>query len=163
MTGRLLPVADSDVEVGVPGDTDVFRPVDRRRGARPRPAVLAAVFVGGFAGGLARYGVTLAWPPPEDGLPWAIFAVNTAGAFLLAVLLILVQEVWRPSPYVRPLLATGFLGTFTTFSAVATAVDLLVARDRAGLAAGYLVGSVLAGLAAIVLGLLAGRAVAARR
>lgn len=152
-------MVDSEIEADAAGVTDVFRPV-RHRGARPRPAVLGAVFVGGFVGGVARYGVTSAWPVPEAGWPWATFAVNTVGAFLLALLLVLLLEAWRVSVYVRPFLATGLLGAFTTFSAVATAVDLLVARDRAAVAAGYLVASVVAGLAATVLGLVLGRALA---
>jgi CrcB protein len=142
---------------------DVFAEARRRRRPRLRRRVLAAVFAGGFAGGWARYAVTAAWPTPAAGVPWATFAVNTAGAFALALLLVLVTEVWRPTTYVRPLFGTGFLGAFTTFSAVVTTTDQLAARGAAGTAAFYLVISMFAGLAAASFGLVTGRAVAASR
>ena len=141
---------------------DVFG-ARRRRRPRLRGRVLAAVFAGGFVGGLARYAITAAWPTPAAGVPWATFAVNTAGAFALALLLVLVTEVWRPTTYVRPLFGTGFLGAFTTFSAVVTTTDQLAARGAAGTAAFYLVISMFAGLAAASFGLVTGRAVAAFR
>src|SRR5450759_1350811 len=102
-------------------------------------------------------------PKPAAGVPWATFAVNTAGAFALALLLVLVTEVWRPTTYVRPLFGTGFLGAFTTFSAVVTTTVQLAARGAVGTAAFYLVISMFAGLAAASFGLVTGRAVAASR
>lgn len=135
----------------------------RHRGHAVRPGVLLAVFVGGFAGGLARYAVTLAWPASPGGFPWATFAINTSGAFALAALLVLVIEVLPPSTYLRPGLGTGFLGAFTTFSAVASAVDQLARQGRLATAALYLGASTLAGLAAASLGLVLARSVAAYR
>lgn len=138
------------------------RPRPRPR-LRLRPTVLASVFVGGFAGGLARHEVTLAWPAPVSSLPWAIFAINTSGAFALALLLVLVVEVLPPTTYLRPALGTGFLGAFTTFSSVMTTVDRLAGQGRGNVAAAYLSASTLAGLSAASLGLVLGRAIAAYR
>jgi CrcB protein len=121
------------------------------------------VFTGGFVGGLARYVVTLAWPAPPYSFPWATFLVNTSGAFALALLLVLVIDVLPPTTCLRPALGTGFLGAFTTFSSVATAVDQLVVYKQADTAAIYLVASTAAGLSAASFGLLLGRAVAAYR
>ena len=137
----------------------------RRRRALPRihPRIVAAVAVGGFLGGLLRYGVSLALPAGPRGVPWSVFAVNTGGAFVLGLVLILVLEALPPTTYVRPLLGTGFCGALTTFSSVVTGVDELVARGSGLLAAGYLLGSVLAGLAAAWLGIVLGRWVAAVR
>jgi CrcB protein len=130
---------------------------------RVRGRVVAAVAVGGVAGGALRYAVGLALPPSPAGFPWAVFAVNTAGAFVLAVLLVLVLEVLTPTTYLRPLLGTGFCGALTTFSSVATGVDQLVARGAAGLAAGYLAASLAAGLAAVVTGAALARWAGGRR
>jgi CrcB protein len=129
----------------------------------PRIHLLAvvAVAVGGFFGGLLRWGVSLVLPAGSGGFPWAVFAVNTAGAFLLGLLLIVVLEVLPPSTYVRPLLGTGFCGALTTFSSVAVGVDQLIARGSGLTAASYLLGSVLAGLAAAWLGIVLGRSLAA--
>jgi len=130
----------------------------------PRPAlVLAAVFAGGVAGGLARYAITSTWPPAARGFPWATFTVNTAGAFALAVLLILIAEQWSQRPYLRPLLGTGFLGAFTTFSSVVSDTDQLAAHGHLATALVYPAGSLVAGLAAALLGLQTGRALARGR
>lgn len=118
--------------------------------------MLAAVFVGGCAGGLARYAVTSAFPA-GGGFPWATLWVNLAGAFLLALLLVLTLEVLPPSTYLRPLLGTGFCGAFTTFSAITVSTSELVRDGRAGLGAGYLGASLLGGVAAGAVGLVAGR------
>lgn len=143
-------------------DQEAFAPSHRSRWPRIRLRVVVAVAVGGVVGGALRYAVMLWLPAPSGSFPWAIFAVNTAGAFILALLLVLVREVLRPTTYLRPLVGTGFCGALTTFSSVATGVDQLVAGGRAGLAAGYLTSSLAAGLVAavtgIVLGRLAGRA-----
>ena len=130
---------------------------------RLRPAVLGAVFVGGCAGGLARFEISQAWPTGTDAFPWATFTINSCGAFLLALLLVLIVEVLPPTTYVRPLLATGFCGAWTTFSSIVAAADQLVAHDKAWLGATYVLASAVAGLASAMLGLVLGRSVAAIR
>lgn len=127
-----------------------------------RPTVLAAIAVGGLAGGLVREAVTSAWPA-GSGFPWAIFGVNTAGGLILGFLLVGVQELLPPTTYLRPLLGTGFCGALTTFSSVTVAVDRFGAEARPGLAVGYSLGSLAAGLAAAILGIALARALAGRR
>jgi len=164
-----LPL-DPDIATGAEiwhrPDVDRPGPFPRRRRSRwPRIhwGTVAAIAAGAFFGGLARYGVGLAWPTPAGRFPWGTFAVNTAGAFVLALLLILVLEVLPPTRYLRPVIGTGFCGALTTFSAVATGVDQLAAHGHAALAVGYLTASVLAGLAAASFGIIVGRSVAANR
>lgn len=144
-------------------DAHPFRRPRRAGWPRLRASVLLAVYVGGVAGGLARYAVTSAWPTPTRGFPWATFVVNTAGAFALAVLLVLLIEGSAPRRYARPLLGTGFLGAFTTFSSVVAATAQLAAHGHGRTATGYLAGSVLATLCAAFLGLLLGRSFIATR
>ena len=135
----------------------------RGLGTRLRPAALAAIAVGGALGGAARYGMERALPTAPDTFPWATFAGNVSGSLALAVLLVFVLEIWPPTRYVRPFAAIGFLGAYTTFSSWMVETDELVAHHRPGLAAGYLAASLGAGLAAVSLGLVVGRAVLARR
>jgi CrcB protein len=123
-------------------------------------AILAVVFLGGVVGGLARYGLTEAWPTSGAGFPWSTFAVNTAGAFALPLLVILVADVLAPRRLLRPLLGTGFLGAFTTFSSVTTSTDRLIAHGHVATAVLYLVGSLLAAAVAVLVGAAAGRAIA---
>lgn len=157
---------------GLPIDPDVDAPEDARhhptaprttvtsRWPRLRGPVLAAVFLGGCVGGYTRYAITQAWTTPRFGFPWSTFAVNVAGAFVLAVVIVIANEV-RPVRYLRPLLGTGFCGALTTFSSVVVAAAQLVRHGHGDTAAGYLVLTTVAALAAASFGLVCGRAVAA--
>ncbi len=155
--------AAEDARHRLGGSAGPFQRSRPLRWPRLEPRVLLTIFVGGLGGGLARYGVTQAWPASTRAFPWAIFVVNTAGAFALALLLVILAEVWAPHRYVRPLLGTGFLGAFTTFSSVVAAADQLVVHGHARTAAIYLSGSLLAALGAASFGLLMGRAIGATR
>jgi CrcB protein len=143
--------------------TSPFTRAKRSRWPRIDWTLVAGVAAGGFAGGLVRYEIGLAWPATTTAFPWAIWSVNTGGAFILGLLLVLVLEVLPPTKYVRAVLATGFCGALTTFSSVATAIDQMLAHARVGLAIGYVAASVAAGLAAASFGLMLGRSIAAYR
>lgn len=144
-------------------DAGPFERIGPRWWPRLEMRVLGVIFIGGVGGGLARYVVTQAWPTPAHAFPWATFVVNTGGAFALALLLVVLVEVWAPHRYARPLLGTGFLGAFTTFSSVVTAADQLAAHGHARTAVIYLSASLLAALGAASVGLLLGRAIGATR
>jgi CrcB protein len=141
-------------------ETSDVRAAPRRRSRWPRleSNIVFAVFAGGVAGGLARYGIGFAAATPANGFPWDVLVINLAGGFALALLLVLVLELSRPSRYLRPALGTGFLGAFTTFSSLAVATDRLWAHTHPGLAAAYVLSSLVGGLIAAMLGLIAGRA-----
>ena len=141
-------------------------PFDQARHPRlPRLplGVLAAVFIGGCVGGLARYELTASWTASAGTFPWAIFVINSSGAFALAVLLVLVNDAMPPTTYLRPLLGTGFCGAWTTFSSITAGADQLIAHGAAGTGAAYVLGSVVGGLGAAGLGLVLTRAVVRRR
>ena len=125
--------------------------------------MLGAIALGGFLGGEARYLLGLVFPTAHNGFPATIFAINISGSFILALLLVLILEVWPPTKYLRPLLATGFCGAYTTFSTWMVDTDKLISAGRYGVAAANILGSLAAGLAATTLGLAVGRAVIAYR
>ncbi len=113
---------------------------------------LALVVVGGTAGTLSRFGVNEVLP--EGGLfPWATFIVNVVGSFALGVLL---AALLTRHTELRLLLGTGFLGGFTTYSALAVETDTLLRGDHVILGVAYAVGSVVAGLAAALAGIALG-------
>jgi CrcB protein len=146
----------------LPIDPDVEPENDyASRWPRLAPGVLLVVFIGGVLGGLARYGIGRAAPPRSDGFPWDIFVINLSGAFALALLLVLLLEVFPPNRYARPAFGTGFIGAFTTFSSLATATDHLLAHGHPVVAIAYTFGSLFGGLAAALLGLACGRAISA--
>ncbi|HET9171143.1 MAG TPA: CrcB family protein [Actinospica sp.] len=135
----------------------------RPRRRRQDPRVLGAVAAGGFLGGEARYLLGLAFPTAHGTFPATIFAINVSGSFILALLLVLILEVWPPTKYLRPLLATGFCGAYTTFSTWMVDTDRLVSAGRYAIAAANIFGSLFAGLAATTLGLALGRALVTYR
>jgi fluoride exporter len=118
----------------------------------PRGAV-AAVSVGGALGALARWGVSEALPHDGAQFPWSTLVTNVLGCFLLGVLMVVAVELLPHRHLVRPFLGTGVLGGFTTFSTFGLDTRSLLAADRPGPAAAYVVASVALGLAAVVAGL----------
>lgn len=152
------PDLSSDADVSAePGPFSDRSP--SRRGVWREVGTVLAVSAGGVVGGCGRYLVDVAILIRGRGFPWGTFAVNIIGAFLLALLLILVLEVWRPVRYVRPFLAVGVLGSFTTFSTFIVDVDQFFANGQLATAVAYLVLSIVAGLAATSAGLVCGRGV----
>ncbi len=135
------------------------RPFDAPAPSRKKqdPRVLLAVAGGGFLGGEARYLLGLAFPASRGTFPATIFAINVSGAFVLALLLALITQVWRPTKYVRPLWCTGFCGAYTTFSTWMVDTDRLISGGHYGLAAANVFGSLAAGLGATMLGVGIGR------
>ncbi len=112
---------------------------------------LAAVFVGGALGTLARAAFeTLAAPDPGRW-PWPTFTVNIVGAFLLGYFTTRLLERLPVSSYRRPLLGTGVCGGLTTFSTMQVETIKMLEHHHYGLAVGYTVASIVAGLLAVYL------------
>lgn len=124
---------------------------------------LGAVAVGGALGALARYGTGLALPHQPGTFPLAAFLVNTTGCLLIGALIVLVTELRAAHPLVRPFLATGVLGGFTTFSTYAVDAQQLLLAGRVPTACLYLGGTLVTALAATAVGVLLARTVAGAR
>lgn len=127
--------------------------VSRIRGLRT-----AAVFAGGTIGTAVRAGLSAAFPAHPGEWPWATFAINLTGAFVLGCLLELLA---RRGPdvgvrhYLRLGLGTGVLGGYTTYStfAVETVRLLGLGGGAVFVGLGYALGSVLLGLAGAFAGM----------
>ena len=133
------------------------------RPAASRPGTVAALAAGGALGAPARYGVAQLVHVSAHGFPWATFWTNVSGSFGLGVILVLIVERFRPTHYLRPFFATGFIGAYTTFSTFMVEGDLLMKDGHAALAAVYVVASVVVGLAAAWIGMGVGRLVPAHQ
>ncbi|MFC4950350.1 fluoride efflux transporter CrcB [Pseudonocardia sp. GCM10023141] len=125
----------------------------------PTGHVVAAVSIGGAAGATARWAVGLAVPHSPGGFPLGTFLINIVGCVLLGALVATVTERPRTHPLWRPLLGTGVLGGFTTFSTYAVDAHELVRAGAAGTAAAYVAGTLVAALLAAWLGILIARTV----
>lgn len=121
------------------------------------PAVLAAVAAGGAVGGLFRYGVARALPVGGGVFPWATFWTNVSGSLLLGLVVVLSGRRFPENRWLRPFLATGVLGAYTTFSTLVVETDLLAGQGRGSTAVVYAAASLVAGVAAAWAGLLLGR------
>jgi len=122
---------------------------------------IVAVAVGGVVGALARAGISTVVPHSDRAAwPWATFVTNLLGCLALGVLLDWVDnrhETWkvihpRRSRLARPLLASGVLGGFTTFSTFSVETYGLLDTGHAAEAIGYALASVLLGVALVVVG-----------
>ena len=110
---------------------------------------LGAIFLGGALGTLVRAGLVDAFGDGVPGWPWATFAVNAVGAFLLGYFVTRLPPVTRH----RPLLTTGFCGGLTTFSTLQVELLKMLEAGRLGIALGYAALSVLAGMLGVWLGI----------
>ncbi|WP_286166646.1 CrcB family protein [Arthrobacter sp. AQ5-05] len=112
---------------GTPGSAKPSRDVTSNATSptmsRPTPAQqitgrnLAAVAVGGLCGAGLRVGLGL-WFPDGPGFPAATLAINVAGTAALGALTSYWQVTHRGPGWLRAGIGTGFLGAFTTFSAL---------------------------------------------
>lgn len=121
---------------------------------------LVYVALGGALGSVLRAltiqaGVRLFGP----GFPVGTLFVNVAGGFAIGLLAVLLVE--RGGGRHAPLLMTGVLGGFTTFSAFSLDTLRLIEAGRIGAAAAYVAASVALSIAACALGLIAARGWAA--
>jgi fluoride exporter len=110
---------------------------------------LAAVFLGGAIGTLARAGLSHVLAVPPGHWPWPTFIVNIVGAALLGYFTTRLLERLPASGYRRPLLGTGLCGGLTTFSTMQVETVTMLEHGHYLLAAGYTVASIVLGLLAV--------------
>lgn len=115
------------------------------------------VGVGSAAGGLLRFWLAALLTARTGEAVWGILLINVTGSFCLGLLFGVLGEA-APRSALVPLIGTGLLGGYTTFSTFSFQTLQLLQQGRAGTAATYVGLSVLGGLAAAWLGYLAGRA-----
>lgn len=126
-----------------------------RTGRRRQLAVPATVACGGVIGAVARYALSATWPVATGQFPWATFLVNVSGSAVLGCALRLLAERFPRDRLLRPMLCTGLIGAYTTFSTLAVQAVLLARAGDTATGALYVLASTAAGLAAVVLGLTA--------
>jgi len=115
------------------------------------------ISLGGGLGALLRYAIGVWWPPQPHQVPWSTFTINVVGCFAIGILMVLITEVWVAHRLLRPFVGIGLLGGFTTFSTYSLEVRRLLESGAAVEALGYLGGTVVAALGAVVLGMIVAR------
>ena len=113
----------------------------------PAARLLAAVALGGALGAVVRWAISQGFPAATDAFPWATFAINVSGAFLLALLPAFAAV--RRSRTLTVGLGPGLLGGFTTLSAYSEQTRALLGHGALLTAGLYVLGTLAACLIAI--------------
>jgi CrcB protein len=129
----------------------------------PSPLVASLhVALGGAIGSVLRYQAGRAmtgWLGPQtvSAFPWATLTVNVVGSLAMGLLAGWLARHSQSGEPLRLLLGVGLLGGFTTFSAFSLELMVLIERGQGAQAFIYAAVSVMAGLTALYLGLIAMR------
>ena len=120
-------------------------------------ASLLQVALGGAVGASARYllGVAMVRQFGHTPFPLPILCANVAGSFLMGVFVVVAAQ--KGLTHLSPLVATGLLGGFTTFSAFSLEAVTLYERGAVGMAALYVAASVVLSIGGLFAGLAAAR------
>ena len=110
------------------------------------------VFLGGGLGSGLRYLVTITMNQYSKVLPFGTFTVNMLGCLLIGMILGYAQRENTLTSNQTLLLATGFCGGFTTFSAFANENLELIKNGEIFNFSVYTIGSILVGVLAVFIG-----------
>ena len=110
------------------------------------------VFLGGGLGSAMRYLVSSAMNQYSKVLPFGTFTVNILGCLLIGMILGYAQRENTLTSNQTLLLATGFCGGFTTFSAFANENLELIKNGEIFNFSVYTIGSILVGVLAVFIG-----------
>lgn len=122
-------------------------------------AASALVAAGGAVGAVARYhmGRLVAnLAGPDNSFPWGTLSINLVGSLLMGALVGWLARgslAGTSAESMRLLIGVGLLGGFTTFSTFSAELVTLMHRGQALLAFGYGAASLIAGMAAMIMGL----------
>jgi fluoride exporter len=115
-----------------------------------------ALGIAGTLGVLARHAVQQ-FVPRHGDVPLGTLVVNISGALAIEFVAAFVVHTLRTPMWVQEAITVGFLGGYTTFSAFSLETVVLLDRGNYLVAGAYSLGSLLAGVAAVFLGLRLGR------
>ncbi len=121
-----------------------------------------AVALGGAAGSVLRYLVSLWMKSVKADFPIATLLVNVIGCLLIGLFVRLLNTAGS-SPVIRAALTVGFCGGFTTFSTFSAEFVTLVQEGREMRAVLYVVMSVTTGILATLVGMTLGNRIIAAR
>lgn len=127
----------------------------RQRGEQRR--LLLLIGGAGAVGSLARYAIGRLLPSLPGHFPWGTFSINLSGSLAIGFVLVFFPARFPSARLVRPVLATGFLGGYTTFSTYIVESDLLFRAHDVAMGVVYALSSLTGGLVAVFAGLICGR------
>lgn len=112
------------------------------------------VFLGGGIGAAIRHGINIGIARMlGTGFPYATLLINVTGSLIMGLAAAYFAFKGDASQHWRLFLTTGILGGYTTFSTFSLDVALLYERGEVGLAALYVLLSVVVSIAGLFAGL----------
>lgn len=116
------------------------------------------VGIGGFFGAIARYLID-GWISNSVLTPFPVstFVINVTGSFALGLFMTLATERFAIDSNLRPLIAIGFIGAYTTFSTFGLETVRLIEDGSRALSLANVALSVGVGIVAVFAGILVGR------
>ena len=107
------------------------------------------VGLGGAAGTVSRYLLSLIPYKPQSGFPLITLGINVAGAFLIGLIIAFAVKNQRVDSSLLLLLKVGFCGGFTTFSTFSLETTELFQNGKYFIALSYIALSVILSIAAV--------------
>ncbi len=114
---------------------------------------LLLVFIGGGFGSALRYVIGKYLNSTESGIPWGTFTANILGSLIIGIIIGLAAKNDTLTQNQTLLLATGFCGGFTTFSAFAYENHVFLKAGDFTSFAMYTIASFVVAFLAVFLGL----------
>lgn len=115
---------------------------------------LILIALGGGAGAVCRHLVSMAGLRLlGPSFPWGTVTVNILGSLLMGIFVEVLAQRLNASSELRYLIATGFLGGFTTFSTFSLDVAVLWERGEPIATAAYVLVSLVLSVSALFVGL----------
>lgn len=114
--------------------------------------------LGGFLGAILRVAIkSINISKFNELFPINTLLINISGCFLIALFMTVCIEVLEIDSEIRLGVATGFIGSFTTFSTICKEVIIMLGQGQYMIAAAYTLTSVFLGMSAVYLGIIIAR------
>lgn len=107
------------------------------------------VGIAGAVGALCRYLCSI-WLFAKITFPFATFTINIVGTFILCTITFRMIHSLEMRPILKKAITTGFLGSFTTFSAFSIETAAFIEQGKMLVAGSYVFLTVLGGLVASI-------------
>ncbi len=131
--------------------------------SRVQPAILIFIALGGALGTLARAALGQIFVDAPQQFPSTTLIINLVGSFVLGFLVVGFFESRARHRHLRPFLATGVLGGFTTFSTFMVASVQLAHHGKLAFAVLYVMVSLFGGWLAAYFGIVCGKRFVGKR
>jgi fluoride exporter len=113
---------------------------------------IAFIFIAGGLGSVLRFGFGKLFSYNTINFPMSTLAVNIIGSFIIGLILAYALKNENFNANYKVILATGFCGGFTTFSALSNETFLMLKQNNISSALLYILLTIILGILATFIG-----------